>query len=128
MLIEQVDAIGPEPLQRRVSNRTDLRRPAVEASYFTVDDVEPELRGDRHPVSDRLQGFPDEVFVRVGPVHFGCIEERHACVDGCPDDGDAVLARRWPSVALADTHAAETERGNLESIQTQRAFLHCCVS
>src|SRR5436189_1088218 len=43
MLIEEVDSIGPQPSQRRVSDRTDVRRTAVETRHLAVLDVEPEL-------------------------------------------------------------------------------------
>ena len=82
MLIEEIDSIGPEPFQRRVSDRANLRRTAVETRHLAVLDVEAELRGNRHLVADGLERFADEIFVRVRPVHFGRIEERHARIDG----------------------------------------------
>src|SRR3954471_7377185 len=78
-------------------------------------DVEAELRGNHHLVADRLERFAHEVFVRVRPIHFGRIEERHARIDGRPDDRDAIVAARGASIALTDPHAPETERRHLEA-------------
>ena len=60
----------------------------------------------------------DDIFIGVGPIHFGRIEERHTCIHSGPNDRDTVLASRWPSVALADAHAAESERRHFEAAFT----------
>src|SRR4029079_10134167 len=105
----------PEPFQRRVGDRADLRRTAVETRHLALLDVESEFRGDRHPVTHGLERFAHDIFVGIGTVHFGGIEERHAMVDSRPDDRDAVRATARPSIALADAHAAETESRYLEA-------------
>src|ERR1700712_4768211 len=68
VLIEQVDRVGPQSTQRRVSDGTDLLRSTVQAHAFTVLDVPPELRREDDLVAERLEGFPDELLVDVGAV------------------------------------------------------------
>ena len=96
VLIEEIDAVGLEPLQRRVGHLADVRGPAVEAGLLSVLEPEPELGRDHHLVANRSERFADELFVRERPVHLGGVEERDAAVDRRADDGDAVFTARWP--------------------------------
>jgi hypothetical protein len=50
---------------------------------------ETERRSDHHPVADRGQGFPDELFVAERPVDLSGIEEGDAEIDGTSDHRDA---------------------------------------
>ena len=76
MLVEQVDHIGPQPLQRRVGNPPDLLGAASVPTDLAVDDVPAELGGDHDLVAQRRQRLPDEFLVDVGPVDLGGVEER----------------------------------------------------
>ena len=78
MLVEQVDAIRPKSLQRRVGDGANLRRMAVEPRHLAVLDVEAELGGDRDLIADGLERFADDILIGIRAVHFGRIEERHA--------------------------------------------------
>ena len=125
VLIEEIDAIGPQPLQRCVRHVADVLGAAVEAGHARRSvDVEAELRGDHHAVADRRECFADELLIGERAVHFGRIEERDPSVDGGPDDGDAVWTRQGTAVTLADPHAPETERRHFEAVPAQRACLH----
>ena len=64
VLIEEVDAVGPETLERRLDHLLDVLRLAVEPARF---EVEAELGGDDHLVADGRQGLADQLLVRVGP-------------------------------------------------------------
>jgi hypothetical protein len=52
MLIEEIDPIGLEPLERRVSHFAYVRRPAVETRQLATLECEPELGGDDDLLSD----------------------------------------------------------------------------
>ncbi len=91
MLIEEIDAIGLEPLQRRVGHLADVRRPAVQPGLLAILELEAELRRDHDLIAHRRERFADELFVRERTVHFGRVEERDAAVDGRADDRDAVF-------------------------------------
>jgi len=53
VLVEQVDDIDAEPLEGGIRDRLDLRGPAVQAGLLALDEVEAELGGDHHLVTDR---------------------------------------------------------------------------
>jgi hypothetical protein len=61
--------------------------------------------------SRRLQRLPDELFVDVGAVDLGGVEERDAALDRTAQDGDHLVAvTRVGAVALAHAHAPEAQR------------------
>src|SRR5262245_39772270 len=124
MLIEQIDPIGLQALQRGLGDLANVCRPAVQSGLLAVLEPEPELRRDRDPVADRPERFADELLVREWPVHLGGVEESDPAVDSGTDDRDAVVAARRPSVAGADAHATEAQRRHLETASAQRSFLH----
>ena len=92
VLIEEIDPIGLEPLQRRVGDLADVRRPAVQPRLLAAFELEAELRRDHDLIANRRERFADELFVRERPVDFGRIEERDAAIDGRTNDRDAVFA------------------------------------
>ena len=71
VLIEQVDDIDLEPLERAFDGLFDMLRPAVQAgapfmprgSKLRIE-VEPEFGGDHHLSAERSEGFAHEFFVR----------------------------------------------------------------
>jgi hypothetical protein len=73
------------------------------------------FRSNHDLVTHGLEPFAHEIFVGVWTVHFRSIEERHAALNGGPDDRDAVFAAARSSVALADAHAAETKGRYVET-------------
>src|SRR5206468_2808852 len=78
MLIEQVDDIGPQALERRVSDLPDALRAAVQALPAGTSvgiEIEPKLGGDDDFVADRLESFAEKVLVGVRAVNFGGIED-----------------------------------------------------
>ena len=115
MLIEQIDSVGLEPLQRCLGHVADVGGPAVEARLLAVLELEAELRGDDDLIANRSERLSDEFFVRERPVRFCGVEERHARVDRGAHDADAVLTTRRLPVAEADPHAPEAECRHLQS-------------
>src|SRR5258708_5551826 len=128
MWVDQIAALRPKSLQRRVGDGGNLGRRAVETRHFAVLDVEAELGGDRYLIADGLECLTDYVLIGIWAVHFGRIEESHTCVDRCADDRDPVRSAQRLSVALADSHTTKTERRHLQALRPQNAFLHCCIS
>ena len=102
VLIEQVDPIDPQPLERPVDRLRDVRRLAVRAHESRAAvrlHLEPELRGDDHLPAERLEGLAHEVFVRVRAVDLGSVEECDAPFDGLADQRDHLLPVRGRAVA-----------------------------
>jgi hypothetical protein len=65
MLVIQIDNVGFQALQRRLSNLPDVRGAAVKTQTLMCCgiEVEAELGGNHHMVADRGKGFAHELFV-----------------------------------------------------------------
>ena len=77
-------------------------------------DRKAELRGDRDLVANALQGFANQLFIRVRAVDLGGIKERHAVLVCRADCFQALLFGRGGSVIRADAHASRAEFGYLQ--------------
>ena len=94
VLIEQVDDVGLEPLERGLDDLLDVLGPAVQGSPLaSVLRIrrQAELGGDHHLVAERSERFAHEFFVGERAVDFGGVEERDAAFDGRADQGDPFL-------------------------------------
>ena len=86
VLIEQIDHIGLEALERGLGDLLDVLRPAVQARRsgprITAAKVEPELGGDHHLLAERSEGFANKFFVSERAVNFSGVEEGDAAFHG----------------------------------------------
>ena len=90
VLVEEVDPIGLEPLQRRLGHLANVRRPAVQPHQLAVVELEAELGGDHDLVAHGTERLADHLFVRERSVDFGRVEKRHPALEGRADDGNAL--------------------------------------
>ena len=126
VLVEEIDAVGPEPLERGLGDLPDVLRPAVHAALSGRPvDVDAELGGDHHLVADRLQRFADDLFVRVRAIDLGGVEEGDAALEGRPDQADRIRRLHRLAVGLAHPHAAEADGRDFEAAVSEFALLHC---
>ena len=107
VLVEQIDAVGPQSLEHLVDDLADVVWSAVQSSRF---ELETEFRGQHDLVADRFERFADQGLVRQGPVRLSGVEERHSLVVGASDEVDAVLDVDRVAVVGAEAHAAEPDR------------------
>ena len=128
VLVEQIDAVRPEALQRRLGYLADVLGPAVETSLLPVLEPEPELRRNDDLIPNGRERFADDLFVRERAVHLCRVEEGDAAVDRRADHRDALFTAGGRSVAEADAHAPEAEGRHFQSARAQSAFLHCAVT
>src|SRR5207237_10896733 len=77
MLVQQIDAVGTEALERGIDDRLDVLRSAVQSTSASFD-VEAELRRDPDAVANRRERFSNELFDGVRSVGFSGVEERDA--------------------------------------------------
>ena len=118
VLVEEVDDIGVEPLQRRLANGADVAGRTVGAARPAVLDPEAELGGDERLVAAIFKCAADELFVGIGAVDFGGVEEVDVkferAVDGAQRLGLVDLAVHAGHARHSrHAHAAEPDRGNL---------------
>src|SRR4051794_41904079 len=124
MLVEQVDRVGAQPLQRGLDAAPDPRRAAVEAAATALE-VEAELGRDHDLVADRFERLADQLLVRERPVDLRGVEEADAALDRRPDQRDALLLRGDRRGALAGGPAAAGDRWDFEA-RSLPGLLHLC--
>jgi hypothetical protein len=134
VLIEEIDDIDPQALERGLGNLLDVLRPAVQP-----------LPGPRLPsglISKpnlvAMTTFPrkgsrprPEFFVVERAVDLGRVEEGDAALDGRAEQRDRILLLRETAVGKGHSHAAEAERRYFQIAFSQFALLHlrfCIVS
>jgi len=123
MLIQKVDAVGPQALQRRVDHAADVLGAAVQPlPGVTV--VKSELRCDHDLIAHRRERFADHAFVDVWTIGLGTVEKGHAAVKGCTDQLHSVCRVGGGAIAEAQPHAAQTERRDGQAAAAELSFLH----
>jgi hypothetical protein len=117
VLVEQVDHVGPQPLQRCLRDTADLLGAAVQPRHLTVLNVPAELGGYHDLVTDRSKRLAHEFLVDVRAVDLGSVVERHALIDRAAQHRDHVVAAAGiGAVALGHPHRAEPDRGDLQAL------------
>ena len=126
MLVVEIDAVGPEALERFLDDPPDALRPAVQPVRAV--DLEAELGGDGDLVADRREGLADQFLVDVGTVDFRGVEERDAPLVGVANHTDALRpVHTRPVVAAAEAHVAEAKLRDFQAAEF--AGFHCvCLS
>src|SRR4051794_39209549 len=121
MLVVQIDAVGPEALERFFNDPSDALWPAVQP--ICAIDLEAELRGDGDLVADWREGFSDQFLVDVGTVYFCGVKKSDASLVRVANHADALgPVHAWPVMAAAKAHVAEAKLRDLQT--TQFASLH----
>jgi hypothetical protein len=123
VLVEQVDAVGLEPLERGVGDLPDPLRPAVHAR-LGIPVLEAELGGDHYLVAERRQGLAHQLLVGEGAIGFGGVEERHSVLERVSDQRDRILFFQSGAIGEVQSHAAEAQGRNFEATVTEFALLH----
>ncbi len=126
MLVEQVDALGLEPLQRRIGDGADVFGPAVHAALLAGlgIDREAELGGNLDLLANRRQRIADQLLVRERSIDLRGVEKGHPSLDRGPDQRNALLLVEGLAIAEIDPHASEADRGYFEPALSKLARLH----
>ena len=107
MVVVEVDAIGPEPVERRPDRAAHVVGRAVRALAHVVT----ELRRQHDTVASALQQLAEEALAAAAvAVDVGRVEERDARVEGRVDD----LARPLEVDPAAEVVAPEADSGDDE--------------
>ena len=110
MLIEEVDRLGPQPLQRGFGHLPDALGPAVEpvrTARAARTKVVAELGGDDDALPERLERLADEFFVGERAIDLGGVEEGDAALYRRTDQRDHLLAVRSRATVMIHAHAAQ---------------------
>ena len=127
VLIEQVDDIDLEPLERGLRNLLDVLRPAVHAdppgSPVWIE-LEAELGGNHHFPAEGSKGFTHQFLVGERAVDFGGIKECDSEFHGRPNQRNHFLLVFSRTLAKAHSHAAEPESRDFQIAFSKFAFFH----
>lgn len=82
VLVEKIDAIGPETLERALDRRFHPLRTAVEAAH------QAKLRRNDNLMPKRRHGLAHNFFVEKRTVDLRRIEERHSLIERRPHDAN----------------------------------------
>jgi hypothetical protein len=123
VLVEQVDAVGAQPLQRGLGDGTDALRPAIHA--VRRDAVpEAELGGDDDLITDGCERFANQLLVGERALGFSRVEEGHPVLERIADQFHRRLPARPGAVAEIQSQAAEADGGGFKPAGSQCAFFH----
>src|SRR5262245_9564165 len=108
VLVEQVDAVGPEPAKRGFSYFPNMLRPAVQSARRLHSYPKSEFRRNNHLVAEALQRSSQQLLIRIRAIDLGGIKERHTEIDSSMDCGYRLLVVR-DSIGITHSHAAQAE-------------------
>src|ERR1051326_9249983 len=86
VLVEEINDVGPEALERGVGNFFYVLRTTIKPSLLAIHNVESELGRNRHLLAQWSNRFADEFFIREGSINFSRVEEGDAALHGCADN------------------------------------------
>jgi hypothetical protein len=122
VLIEKIDMIGLQPVQRPFDGNRNMLGAAVAfaAHLLPILETKTELGRDHDLGTPALECAPEELLVRVGAIHLGRVEEVASQVDGAMQCGNRFLFVRR-TVGLTHAHAAEADHRDFETLTAQFA-------
>ena len=112
MLVEEIDGLDTQPLQRRVAHLADVLGPAIEARLLLSlgVDIEAKLCRNHHLVSERSKRFTDHFLIGKGAIDLGGVEEGDAAFHCRADQRDTLVLTERSGIAEVQPHAAEADR------------------
>jgi hypothetical protein len=122
VLVEQIDHVALESLERSLGDLLDVLRLAVEAREGG--EVEAELRGDHHLIPEGSKRFANELLISERAVDLGGVKEGDPAFHGYTDNGDRLLLIGSRAVGEAHVHATEPDGRNLQVAVSKFSFLH----
>ena len=127
VLVEQVDHLDPQPLQRVFGHLPDAFGAAVEpvsTARAAGTKVVAELGGDDDILPERLQRLAHEFLVGERAIDLGGVEEGDAALYRRSDQRDHLLAVRSRAAVMIQAHAAEADGRDCKVAIAKLARLH----
>ena len=124
MLVIDVDVVNPQPSERAFAGLAYVLRPAVDALPAVIRAAhEAELRGHSHFVTPAADRLADQLLVGERAVGVRRVEKINPQFQG-PMDGRDGLGFVGGPVGIAHTHAAESHRGDGQTLLAESSRLH----
>src|SRR5216117_1646904 len=125
MLIEQIDHVPSESLQRSFSNFLDVLWPTIDTHLLAFGtNFESEFGGDHHSLAHRSQRFADEFFVGERAVNFGRVEKGDATFHRCADKRNHLLLILRRPIAKTHPHTAHPDGRDFQATLSKFALFH----
>jgi hypothetical protein len=124
VLVEQVDGLDPEALERALHALLDLLGPAVDNLLPAGVDRDPELGGNHDVRANGSEALSQQLFICERPIGLGGVEERDAAFDGRPKQRDHLPPVGGRAIAVAHSHAAKPDGRDLQVAVSKRSLLH----
>src|ERR1700691_1725693 len=109
VLIQEINEIGLEALERSFHHLPDVLGPAVETVWLAVDDLEAKFGRDTDPPPLWSQRLAQQFFVLVRSVNLRSVKEGHAAIDRGAEQGNRLLFVSRRPVSMAQSHTAQPE-------------------
>jgi hypothetical protein len=127
VLVEKINHIGLQSLERSLSNLFDVVRPAIQVRPARASrgiGREAKFCGNHNLPADRRQCLTNELFVSEGTIDLRCIEEGDTVFHRRSDQRDHFLFICCRAKTETHSHAAEPKRRNFQIAFSKFAFLH----
>jgi hypothetical protein len=128
MLVEQINRLNFEPLERTFDGLFDMFRPAVQARragpIVTAAQVEPELRRNDQLLAERRERIAHEFLVGERAIDLGGVEKRDAAIHGGVEQGGHFLFVLGRPIGKTHAHAAQPDGRDFQIAVTEFALLH----
>src|SRR4030095_13600364 len=127
MLIEEINRIDLESLERTLGDFPDVLWPAIQTNKRLAArgiKFEPELGGYNYLAAKRRERFTHQLFVLAWAIYFGRIKKCDAPFEGCTKKRDHLLFVWRQTVRNVHAHAAKTDGRNFQLTISKFALLH----
>src|SRR4029077_7000395 len=115
VLVEQVDRLNPQPLQRAFGRLPDAFGATVKPAGSAVTEVVAELGGDDDVLSEWLQRLAHEFLVGERTIDRGGVEESDTALERRPDERDHLFAVGAGAGVVFQPHTAKADGRNREA-------------
>jgi hypothetical protein len=112
VLVEKVDGVDPQALERVLSDLADAFGAAVEATRSAGTEVVAELRGDDDVLPERLQRLANEFLVGERAIDLGGVEEGDTTLYRRADQRDHFRPVPGRATVIVHAHAAQAVQLN----------------
>ena len=128
VLVQQINHIGAQALERALDRLADVLRPAVENLLLAVvAKGETELGRDDDLVAHGGQGLAEQVLVEEWAIDLSGVKEGHPPLHRCTNECDGLAAVRGWAITVAQPHAAQAQGRDLQARPAQFALVEHVV-
>ena len=124
VLVVEVDMVGTQPFQRAFDRPANLFRTTAERLPPLRVDPNAEFSGYDHLVANRRECLADQLLIGKRPVTLRRIEKGNTLFVSPADQGDHLVSVCRRTVAVAHTHATQSDGGHLQFSVSQFPVFH----